>query len=110
MGFVNLYFGTTPEPRSTLSPSWHVERDVTDYGALFTSAQTGPVILGNIVNSTDTGVISRSAALEFYPKHRNSERGNDPEDDRAHPADADYPLKQVNTNASISEPAFVHTH
>ena len=109
MGFVNLYFGTTPEPRSTLSPSWHVERDVTDYGALFTSAQTGHVILGNIVNSTYTGVISGSAALEFYPKHGNSERGNDPEDDRAHPADAVYPLKQVNSNGSISEPAFLHT-
>jgi len=109
MGFVNLYFGTTPEPRRTLSPSWHVERDVTDYGALFTSAQTGHVILGNIVNSTYTGVISGSAALEFYPKHGNNERGNDHEDDRAHPADAVYPLKQVNSDGSINEPAFLHT-
>jgi Peptide N-acetyl-beta-D-glucosaminyl asparaginase amidase A len=67
MGFVNLYFGTTAEPRQNLAPSWHVERDVTDYNALFTNPQSGSVILGNIVNSTYTGIISGSAALEFYP-------------------------------------------
>src|ERR1700756_5621034 len=67
LGFVNIYFGTTQEPRHNLSPSWHVERDVTDYSALFKTPQTGDVILGNIVNSTFTGVISGSAALEFYP-------------------------------------------
>src|SRR5271163_1480781 len=37
LGHVNIYYGTTPEPGSTLSPSWHVERDVTDYSALFES-------------------------------------------------------------------------
>ena len=52
MGFVNLYFGTTAEPRQNLAPSWHVERDVTDYNALFTSPQSGFVILGNIPTST----------------------------------------------------------
>ena len=104
MGFVNLYFGTTPEPRSNLSPSWHVERDVTDYSPLFTTAQTGHVILGNIVNSTFTGVISGSAALKFYPK---GEEGD--ENQHVRPADAVYPLKQVNADGSINEPAFLHT-
>jgi hypothetical protein len=73
---VNLYFGTTAEPRQNLAPSWHVERDVTDYSALFTNPQSGSVILGNIVNSTYTGIISGSAALEFYPadEHGSSRR------------------------------------
>jgi hypothetical protein len=69
MAFVNLYFGTTQEPRSNLAPSWHVERDMTDYSALFETQQTGDVILGNIVNGTFTGVISGSAALEFHSQH-----------------------------------------
>jgi hypothetical protein len=47
LAFVNLYFGTTPEPRPNLAPAWHVERDVTDYSALFKSPQSGNVILGN---------------------------------------------------------------
>ncbi|HEX2644304.1 MAG TPA: peptide-N4-asparagine amidase, partial [Thermoanaerobaculia bacterium] len=49
LGHVNLYYGTTAEPSSTLAPSWHVERDLTDYTALFRTAQTGEVNLGNLV-------------------------------------------------------------
>jgi hypothetical protein len=104
LGFVNLYFGTTPEPRHNLAPSWHVERDVTDYSALFTSVQSGHIILGNLVNSTYTGVISGSAALEFYPKQ--GDRGRD---DPARPADAVYPLTQSNGEGGFNEPAFLHT-
>jgi Peptide N-acetyl-beta-D-glucosaminyl asparaginase amidase A len=104
LGFVNIYFGTTAEPRHNLSPSWHVERDVTDYSALFKTAQTGDVILGNVVNSTYTGVISGSAAFEFYPKHGGSDR-----DDPARPADAVYPLTQPNGHGGINEPAFLST-
>jgi hypothetical protein len=37
----NLYFGTTPEPLSTLTNTWHVEREVTDYGALLATPQQG---------------------------------------------------------------------
>jgi hypothetical protein len=85
LGHVNIYYGTTPEPGNTLSPSWHVERDVTDYSALFTSAQSGEVDLGNLVNSTYTGVISGSAILEFYPAHHG------PDNDHRI-ADALYPL------------------
>jgi len=85
LGHVNLYYGTTPEPGSTLSPSWHVERDVTDYSPLFTNAQSGEVDLGNLVNSTYTGVISGSATLEFYPAHHG-------QDNDQRTADALYPL------------------
>jgi hypothetical protein len=73
LGGVNLYFGTTAEPRSTLSPSWHVESDVTDLSALFKSAQTGAANLGNFVGVsggvTYDGLIYANAQLEFYPAH-----------------------------------------
>lgn len=67
LGSTNIYFGTTAEPSPTLSPSWHVETDETDYSPLFTTAQTGQADIGNLVNGTYTGIIYASAALEFYP-------------------------------------------
>jgi hypothetical protein len=67
IGGTNIYFGTTPEPTPSVSPHWHFERDLTDYSALFTTAQSGTVILGNLVNSTFTGIIHGSVDLEFYP-------------------------------------------
>ncbi|GAB2573207.1 peptide-N(4)-(N-acetyl-beta-glucosaminyl)asparagine amidase [Dyella jejuensis] len=67
LGGVNLYFGTTQEPASDLAPSWHVERDLTDYSALFRNPAQGQALIGNIVNSTYTGVIHGSARLLFYP-------------------------------------------
>lgn len=101
MGFVNLYFGTTSEPRHNLAPSWHIERDVTDYSALFTSPQTGDVILGNVVNSTYTGIISGSAALEFYPASEHDGAPRVP--------DTVYPLRQSNGSGGFNEPAFLFT-
>jgi len=98
LGFVNIYFGTTPEPRSNLSPSWHVERDITDYSALLKNPQTGHVILGNIVNSTFTGIISASAALEFFSAKD--------EDARRRP-DVVLPLMQPNGSGGFNEPAFL---
>ena len=67
LGSANIFYGTTAEPRSALSPSWHVERDVTDLSALFKTAQTGNAIVYNIVNSTYTGKIYGNATLQFYP-------------------------------------------
>ena len=67
LGGVNLYFGTTQEPSANVSPSWHVERDLTDYSALLQQAGAGQAVLGNVVNSTYTGVIQGSARLLFYP-------------------------------------------
>ncbi len=67
LGGANIYFGTTAEPRSALSPSWHIERDVTDLSALFKSPQTGSASIQNVVNTTYNGVIYASAALVFYP-------------------------------------------
>ncbi len=70
LGDVNIFYGTTAEPGSTLSPSWQIERDVTDLSALFRTPQTGLASIGNIVNSTYTGIIYASAELEFYPASR----------------------------------------
>jgi hypothetical protein len=70
LGDVNIFYGTTAEPGSKLSPSWHIERDVTDLSALLKTSQTGLASIGNIVNSTYTGIIYASAALEFYPANR----------------------------------------
>jgi hypothetical protein len=67
IGATNIWFGTTPEPMSNFGPTWHVERDLTDYSSLFTTPQTGTVDIFNIVNSQYTGIISGSTALEFYP-------------------------------------------
>jgi hypothetical protein len=71
LGGANIYFGTTAEPRAALSPSWHVERDVTDLSGIFKSAQAGTAILDNFVGVsagvTYNGVIYGNAALEFYP-------------------------------------------
>jgi hypothetical protein len=67
IGGTNIFFGTTAEPTPSVSPHWHFERDLTDYSALFTSAQTGTVSLGNLVNSTYTGIIHGGVELQFYP-------------------------------------------
>jgi hypothetical protein len=71
LGHANIFYGTTAEPRSTLSPSWHVEHDVTDLSAIFKSAQTGEANIGNFVGVsggvTYNGIIYANAALELYP-------------------------------------------
>ena len=67
IGNVNVYFGTTPEPSSTQGPTWHIERDLTDYSALLRTPQAGQAILGNLVNSTYTGIIYGNAEIEFFP-------------------------------------------
>ena len=67
LGGVNLYFGTTEEPSSTVAPSWHIERDLTDDSALLRQAGNGQALIGNVVDSTYTGVIHGSARLLFYP-------------------------------------------
>jgi hypothetical protein len=67
VGHVNVYYGTTPEPNPTLGPTWHVERNITDYSALLTQPQSGEADIYNIVNSTYTGIIFGTAKIEFYP-------------------------------------------
>ena len=77
LGGANIFFGTTAEPRAALSPSWHVEHDVTDLSAIFKTTQPGTAILGNFVGTSGgvvyNGIIYADAKLEFYPaEHRES--------------------------------------
>lgn len=67
IGGVNLYFGTTQEPSASRSPSWHVERDVTDLSTLLMDPHPGNAVVYNIYNSTYNGSITGSAELDFYP-------------------------------------------
>jgi len=106
IGHANIYYGTTPEPSRTISPTWHVERDLTDYSPLFQAAQSGDVNLGNLVNSTFTGIIEGSARLLFYPT---SSREPAP-----WTADAVLPLSNapggaalLDTSANVLAPAFI---
>lgn len=95
----NIYFGTTAEPSSSLAPSWHVEKDVTDLSPIFNAPSTGETVLGNVVNSTYTGVISASAKLEFYPVSRQYRAADAP--------DAVYPLSAgaLGDNQNLTTPS-----
>ena len=72
LGGAIIYFGTTQEPSATVSPSWHIERDLTDYSALFDAAHDGHATLGNFVGTsggvTYDGIIHGTAKLLFYPE------------------------------------------
>ncbi len=93
----NIYFGTTAEPSAARSPSWHVERDVTDLSAIFQGPSTGQVVLGNIVDSTYTGIISASGKLEFYPATKTIRE--------ADVADNVYPL----SGSPLGDNQYIHT-
>ncbi|MBS0590413.1 MAG: peptide-N(4)-(N-acetyl-beta-glucosaminyl)asparagine amidase [Proteobacteria bacterium] len=73
LGGAIVYFGTTQEPLVAPpdSTKWHVERDLTDYSALFTANQVGHTDLGNFVGTsggvTYNGIITGTATLSFYP-------------------------------------------
>jgi hypothetical protein len=67
IGGVNVFFGTTSEPQATVTRSWHVESDVTDYSSVFTAPQPGGVYLGNTVTGPYTSILSANASLQFYP-------------------------------------------
>lgn len=101
----DIYFGTTPEPLSSKTNAWHVERDITDYSALLTVPQQGTIVLANCTtdcpppyNTFLNGIFTVSADLEFYPV-----RGDGDERDR--PPDAVLPLEQSNGSGGFNLPA-----
>lgn len=67
IGATNVFFGTTSEPGQNASPEWNVERDVSEYAAIFAQAGIGQASVYNIVNSQYTGIIYGTAELDFYP-------------------------------------------
>ena len=106
LGNANIYFGTTPEPLPTLTNTWHVERDITDYSALLSVPQQGTMILQNCTtdcpppyNTELTGVFTVNADLKFYPAD-NRGHGN-----ASSLPDVVLPLVQINTSGGINLPA-----
>ena len=104
LGDTDLYFGTTPEPLATLTNTWHVERDVTDYSALLATPQNGDIELGNCTTDCSTylnGVFTVSADLEFYPAQRGRSATKLP--------DVVLPLVQTNSNGGINLPGYLYS-
>ena len=97
LGGTNIYFGTTAEPSPTLSPSWHVESDLTEYAPLFLSSQAGQVDIGNLVNSMYTGIIYGSADVEFYPLEQGGVQN-------PRPFDAVLPLSATPGTVTLASP------
>src|SRR3984957_16394647 len=109
----NVYFGTTPEPLATLTNTWHAERDVTDYSALFASPQQGTMVLQNCTtdcpppyNTFLNGIFTVNADLEFYPaKHGRGDDGDHHDHLEHRTPDQVLPLVQSNGSGGINLPA-----
>ncbi len=104
VGNIDLYFGTTPEPLRTATNMWHIERDVTEYSALFTTTQTGTMVLQNCTtdcpapyNTLLTGIFTVSAAFEFYPAQGAAPRTSD----------VVLPLEQSNGSGGVNLPVLL---
>lgn len=101
----DIYFGTTPEPLATLTNTWHVERDVTDYSALLSLPQTGTMVLPNCTTDCPppyqylNGIFTVSADLEFYPMQGAPQPT----------PDVVLPLLQPNGSGGYNLPAFLYT-
>jgi len=73
IGGVNVYFGTTAEPSRTVARAWHIERDLTGYGALLQAPSQGRAELGNLVNGTYTSSLWGTAQIAFYPGSKDAD-------------------------------------
>lgn len=65
LGGTEIFHFTTSEPPGP-QISWHVEKDVSEYANTFQTASDYTVSLGNLVNSTYTGIYNATATLTFY--------------------------------------------
>lgn len=108
LGNTNIYFGTTPEPLSNATNSWHLERDITDYSALLGSPQQGTIILQNCTGqdcgssfSFLNGVFTVTAKLELFPAPGHSPAPRTP--------DIVLPIKQFNSSGGLNLPAILST-
>ena len=103
LGGVNLYFGTTIEPEPGVAQHWHVERDLSDYAALFRQAQAGQMILNNWVSPSTNQPIYVDVRLAFYPAGKG--RPSASSADRVYPLGSDPRGEQVpleNGSAGLS--------
>jgi hypothetical protein len=67
VGGVNMFFGTTQQTATVQSPSWHVERDLTDYTAVLKASQQGQSQISTLITGNNIGTVQGSARLLFYP-------------------------------------------
>ncbi|KAI3457373.1 hypothetical protein Pfo_014036 [Paulownia fortunei] len=70
LGGVEILRSCTAEPRAT-GIVWTVKKDITRYYSLLMSNQTLAIYLGNLVDSTYTGVYHVNVTLHFYPAEEN---------------------------------------
>ncbi|KAJ1687578.1 hypothetical protein LUZ63_018968 [Rhynchospora breviuscula] len=75
LGGVELLRSCTAEPRPN-GIVWTVRKDVTKYTSLFYEDSTFAVYLGNLVDSTYTGVYHVNVSVHFYFDQRNQYRKN----------------------------------
>lgn len=73
LGGVELLRSCTAEPRTT-GIEWTVKKDITRYYSLLMTNQTLAVYLGNIVDSTYTGVYHVNVSIHFYPAEKKNIR------------------------------------
>lgn len=108
LGNTNIYFGTTPEPLSNATNTWHIERDITDYSAIFAGSQQGTIILQNCTGqdcgsafSFLNGVFTVTAKVELFPAPGHSPAPQTP--------DMVLPIEQFNSSGGLNLPANLST-
>ncbi|KAI3466043.1 hypothetical protein Pfo_022706 [Paulownia fortunei] len=70
LGGVEILRSCTAEPRAT-GIVWTVKKDITRYHSLLMTEQTMAVYIGNVVDSTYTGVYKVNVTFHFYPTEEN---------------------------------------
>lgn len=98
---INLYTGTTMEPREGFAPRWSVERDVTDYAAIFTRPAAGEAVLQNFTDAQHVSQIAWGSRLVFYQA--------DDANPAAVTADIVTPLADRTAQLSKSQPSVERT-
>ncbi|KAL5732072.1 Peptide-N4-(N-acetyl-beta-glucosaminyl)asparagine amidase A [Ranunculus cassubicifolius] len=71
LGGVELLRSCSAEPRAT-GIEWTVEKDITRYASLLRKPETLAVYLGNLIDSTYTGVYHVNVTIHFYPAEEQS--------------------------------------
>lgn len=91
IGGAEVFRTSTPEPDAA-GISWHVDQDISSYIPLLTKTQPLDVSLGNLINSTDTGVYHITLKVTYYT----ADRANPP----AHTANEVLPLSNTDSNGA----------
>jgi hypothetical protein len=91
IGGAEVFRTSTPEPDAQ-GISWHVDQDLTPYIPLLTKAEPLDVSLGNLVNSTYTGVYDITLKVTYYM----ADRANPP----AQTATQVLPLSNTDSNGA----------